>query len=172
MKSFTAFSLAVALLLGCGIADAKDKKPIRLVSAQGPVLYGKPADFQQPQDLAIAAPAPAPPVLAPEPDPQFPVESQPQALPVLELYTHVKYEDLDNVHPRAIKKIVAVKDPRTPCVPCAEPSCVYIEICVPPCDRFKFEVKRKDHSKVEYDYGDYEVEITSKRGVVYVDYDD
>ena len=45
-------------------------------------------------------------------------------------------------------------------------------ICVPPTGRFEYDVKRRDYSKVEYDYGKYEIEITSKKGIVYVDYDD
>jgi len=93
---------------------------------------------------------------------------------VIELYPHVRYKDLDNVHPRGVPTIVAVKDPGC-CdkkCECSEPGCVYVEICVPPCGEPKFDVKRSDGSKVEYDYGDYEIEITSKKGVVTVDYDD
>ncbi len=125
------------------------------------------------QPVPEYVPAPAPPsALQPMPEyvPQRPVETY----QTVELYPYVKYEDLDNVHPFAMKKIVAVKDPRAPkplCGTCAPPS-VFIMICVPPTGRFEFDVKRKDYSKVEYDYGKYEIEITSKNGIVYVDYDD
>ena len=91
------------------------------------------------------------------------------------LYPCVKYEDLHNVHPCAVPKIVAVRDTRKrccdPCSCCCKPGCVYVKICVPPCGCPKISANR-DHTKVEYDYGDYEIEIKSKNGVVYVDYDD
>jgi hypothetical protein len=102
-------------------------------------------------------------------------ESYVPAQPAIELYPNVVYGDLHNIHPCAVKTIVAVKDPRCcphPCRCCKPGGCVYIQICVPPRGPFKYEVKRRDYSKIEYDYGDYEVEITSKRGLVYVDYDD
>ncbi len=109
-----------------------------------------------------AAPAPAP-------------ELVPQAAPVevIQLFHCVSYEDLDHIHPCAVRTVVAVKDPT--CCPdpcgCCTPGCVYVEICVPPCCPYKYEVKRRDHSKIEYDYGRYEIEITSRDGVVHVDYD-
>ena len=50
------------------------------------------------------------------------------------------------------------------------PQCVFVEICVPPdCPEIKVS---RGGRKVKYDYGDYKVEILSKDGVVYVDYDD
>lgn len=124
----------------------------------------------------VPPPAPAAEGEAPAmPAPQIIPDGAPmtEAAPIA-LFDCVKYKDLHNVHPCAVTKIVAVKDPRACCDPCSccEPGCVYIQICVPPCGSCKFEVKRRDHSKVEWDYGDYEVEVTSKNGVVYVDYDD
>ncbi len=138
-------------------------------SVEGPVVP-LPAD---PPGRIQPVPEPAPlrtPVPMTTPAPGPPVETY----QTIALYPYVKYEDLDNVHPFAVKKIVAVKDPRAPkglCGTCAPPS-VFVMICVPPRGRFDFDVKRKDYSKVEYDYGKYEVEITSKNGIVYVDYDD
>lgn len=87
------------------------------------------------------------------------------------LYHNVRYKDLRNIHPCAVEKIVAVPDPcPNPCNACA-PSCVYVRICVPPCDCY--ETKCSKHgNKIKYDFGKYEVEITSGRGVVTVDYDD
>lgn len=176
------------LVISCLTLQADEKRyRIQLVSTDGDV-YGKPVAFQEvapgpmlvptpaPQGVPTPAPEFAPPNLQPIPEPY--TESYPQSgiepFQTVELYPLVKYEDLDNVHPQAVKKIVAVKDPRgkrSICDTCAPP-CVYVMICVPPCDKFEYDVKRKDHSKVEYDYGDYEIEITSKNGVVYVDYDD
>ena len=55
------------------------------------------------------------------------------------------------------------------CTACG-PQCVYVEICVPPgCPEIKVS---RGGRKVKYDYGDYKVEIESKDGVVFVDYDD
>jgi len=161
---------------------------IRLTAANGKAM-GKPVSFQEvvpapaPDGHAQGIPTPASP--APAPGLQPIPEPIPGGVPGLgfgsapyqtvELYHRVKYEDLDNVHPCAVKKIVAVKDPcehQEGCGTCA-PQCVYVMICVPPCDdNFEYKVKRKDGSKVKYDYGKYEIEIISKDGVVTVDYDD
>jgi hypothetical protein len=115
------------------------------------------------------------PLLAPEPasaaSEPVPAAAAPQ---VIELYPCVQYSDGDNVHPCAVHTVVAVKDPTCcshPC-DCCQPACVYVEICVPPNCTYCYDVKRHDGSKVEYDYGDYEIEITSRNGVVYLDYDD
>lgn len=96
----------------------------------------------------------------------------------VQLFPYVKYEDPENVHPCAVTKIVAVPDPcarcrhhgRHRCAQC-RPSCVYVRICVPPCGCPKVKVKHHGR-KIEYDYGEYEVEIESKNGVIEVDYDD
>ena len=103
--------------------------------------------------------------------PPAPEGSEPTAVQPIELYPRVKYEDHHNIHPCAVSKIVAVQDPcYDPCSCCA-PKYVYVKICVPPCGCEKIKVSRHGR-KVKYDYGKYEVEIKSKRGVVYVDYDD
>lgn len=187
------FALVAGSLVISGVALQAGEKlyRIRLVSTDGDV-FGQPVAFQEvaqapsptplyvptpaPQGVPTPAPQPGSPSLQPVPEPYTETIPSPGVAPfqTVELYPRVKYEDLDNVHPLAVKKIVAVKDPRwkrSICGTCAPP-CVYVMICVPPCDKFKFDVKRKDHSKVEYDYGEYEIEITSKNGVVYVDYDD
>lgn len=89
----------------------------------------------------------------------------------VELYHNVRYKDLRNIHPCAVEKIVAVPNPcPDPCNACCQ-SCVFVKICVPTCDCY--ETKCSKHgSKIKYDFGKYEVEITSARGVVVVDYDD
>jgi hypothetical protein len=179
---------ACFLLVSAISLEAGEKRyQIRLTSASGDV-FGKPVSFQEivptpePYDAGglPAPPAPlpldAPGGLQPVPEP-YTIQPVPEGgieYQTVELYHRVKYEDRDNVHPRAVKKIVAVKDPSATgrvCGNCAPP-CVYVIICVPPTDRFEYDVKRSDHSKVEYDYGDYEIEITSNDGVVCVNYDD
>lgn len=86
----------------------------------------------------------------------------------IELFACVKVEDRDNIHPCAVPMIVAVADPCNPCC------CRYVMICVPPTDCCKCpEIETSHHgTKVEYDYGEYEVEIKSRRDYVVVNYDD
>lgn len=133
-----------------------------------PFVPGAPVARVAAAQLGATPPAPAAEEAGPQPNGAIPVQADP-----IVLYPCVKYSDPDDIHPCAVRMLVAVKDPREtpPQCECSTPACVYVEICVPPYECKKFEVKRKDHSKVEYDYGDYEVEITSKNGVVYVDYD-
>jgi len=96
---------------------------------------------------------------------------EPTADQPIELYSCVKYKDHHNIHPCAVSKIVAVQDPCYDPCSCGPPQCVYVLICVPPCGCERIKVSRHGR-KVKYDYGKYEVEIKSKRGVIYVDYDD
>jgi len=88
------------------------------------------------------------------------------------LFECVKYKDQRNIAPCAVPMIVSVPDPcASPCDCACGPRCVYVKICVPPCGCA--EVKYKRHGeKLVYDFGKYEVEITSRKGVVVVDYDD
>lgn len=86
------------------------------------------------------------------------------------LWECVKYKDLRNIHPCAVEKIVAVPHPcPDPCV-CGQ-QCVYVRVCVPPCDCYETKCKRNGR-KLVMDFGKYKVEITSARGEVVVDYDD
>ncbi|MBW3541724.1 MAG: hypothetical protein KY476_15760 [Planctomycetes bacterium] len=163
-------------------------------SGPGPSFYGPPTirrrydppRYESPRYIAPEFDGPdfgfvQPPPTAPtEGYPSIPLGEHPverEALSGIGLYPHVKVEDRDNIHPCAVKKIVCVKDPRD-CDKCRDrchcgpPRFVYVEICVPPCKCEKIDVKRKDGSKIEFDYGDYEVELTSKDGVVFIDYDD
>jgi len=95
----------------------------------------------------------------------------PTPIPTVQLYPLVQYKDLHNIHPCAVTKIVKVLDPcYKPCA-CSLPKCVYVQICVPPCGCPDVKVKKYSR-EVEYDYGRYEVEIKSKNGILYVDYDD
>ena len=84
----------------------------------------------------------------------------------IHLFACVKVEDEDNIHPCAVPMIVAVADP------CNECCCRYVMICVPPCcDCPEIETSRSGR-KVEYDYGEYEIEIKSKDNYVVINYDD
>jgi len=113
------------------------------------------------------------PVMAPGPivDPGFHQDhgSSLGHLPVA-LYPHVKIEDRRNIHPCAVEKIVPIKVIRKNCH-CTTPECVYVKICVPPCACLDVETKRGG-TRVKYDYGKYRVELSSRRGVVKIDYDD
>lgn len=90
------------------------------------------------------------------------------------LYPCVRYKHTGDIAPCAVTKIVKIKDPCAPkpCGCCAPPPrCVYVAICVPPCGCAKVR-SHHNGSRVTYDYGKYEVKITSKHGVVTVSYDD
>ncbi|REJ85827.1 MAG: hypothetical protein DWQ34_28280 [Planctomycetota bacterium] len=103
----------------------------------------------------------------PVPVPDAPESSTHEVGPApIALYPCVKVEDADNIHPCAVPIIVSVADPCNPCC-----GCRHVQICVPPdcCPKIK---TNKDGTKVEYDYGEYEVDIKAKRDVVIVNYDD
>jgi hypothetical protein len=94
----------------------------------------------------------------------------------VELFKCVKYKDLDEIAPCAVPKIIQVKDPcacenSCDCCKCCEPKCVSIKICVPPCECVEVKVS-KNGTKVEYDYGEYSVDIRVKDGYIEVDYQD
>lgn len=87
-------------------------------------------------------------------------------LPALPLYDKVKVRQTRNIHPHAVPKLVAVKDP------CFDGGCVYIEVCVPPCGREEVCCLRW-RDGIRLDYGKYSVDIvTTRRGLVVVDYND
>lgn len=92
----------------------------------------------------------------------------------IELYPHVKVEDRDNIHPHAVPMIVAVADPCRKCrlrAPCHECRLRFILICVPPDCRPEIDT-RLHGRKIEYDFGEYEVEIYPRDDYVKVNYDD
>lgn len=89
------------------------------------------------------------------------------------LFTHVRVKDPDHIAPGAVPVVVAVRDPnlcRHSCT-CCEERLVYVEICVPPCPMQKLRIS-PCRTYMKLDYGDYEVEITSRDGCITVDYDD
>ncbi|MEX2287618.1 MAG: hypothetical protein WD648_11050 [Planctomycetaceae bacterium] len=181
-----------ALLLTVGLVAVRGAEPSPLKKMAAPKMSAYKTTLKAPRlfkhDLimtqATVPPAPAaageegPPGAHAEP---MPMPTQPRIEPMpdgvhgpmdaVQLYDCVKYEDLDNIHPCAVTKIVAVPDPcQSDCDRCCA-RYVYVQICVPPCECP--EIKNSHHGKkVKYDYGKYEVEITSKKGTIYVDYDD
>jgi hypothetical protein len=93
--------------------------------------------------------------------------------PGLTLYPRVKYHDKRHIAPCAVPMVIAVRDPcakHDPCAACGPPKCVFVEICAPPCGCPKICTKH-DGVRTRYDYGKYAVNITSKHGIIVVDYD-
>ena len=97
----------------------------------------------------------------------------PHASGPIELYRRVKYDDLDDAHPRGVKQLVAVRDPRAcrKVCDCCGPRLVFVEVCVPPHGCPKIKVS-KDAGKVELDYGEYEIEIEVEDDEIEVEYED
>ncbi|QDT37279.1 hypothetical protein [Stratiformator vulcanicus] len=131
------------------------------------------------QIVAVSQPQPVGPTYAVPPAPgggAYIPHYAPQPIQPIGLYGKVKYKDFDNIHPCGVKQIVAVLDPcQPPPDPCADcpqqPAIVFVEVCIPPgpCPDLKVT---KNGRKIELDYGEYEVEIRTKRDYVEVDYDD
>jgi hypothetical protein len=158
--------------------------PVLQAPANGPVLQAPALDpvRQAPPNDGVP-PAPLPPVTSPAPPSALPLpEAAPgfvaaggppmQLAPAPPLFRKVKYRDRRHIAPGAVPMYVAVRDPcdrRDRCA-CGPPKCVLVEICVPPCGMPKI-TSRHDGTRVRYDYGQYAVNITSKHGVVVVNYD-
>jgi len=89
------------------------------------------------------------------------------------LFPYVITKNAHEIAPGAIPVIVAVRDPRFPPGSGLGQSapCVYVEIYVPNCPCQDIDISR-DGTRIEFDYGDYEVKVTSCDGVVVVEYDD
>ena len=141
---------------------------VRIVSVQA--SYVKRVSFQAPT-LAVPEAPPAPAGGTADPVPAD------KPMPIT-LFRCVDYDDLDNIAPCAVSKVVSIVDPCYKpcgcncCCKCS-PKCVYVKICVPRCSPCPPEVTvSRNGRKVRYDYGKYAVDIVSKNGKVYVDYDD
>lgn len=121
---------------------------------------------------ASAAQMPPAPEILPMPDAVPPIEGAVvvSSAPVA-LFDCVRYKDLKNVHPCGVPLIVAVPDPCADRCDACGPQCVYVQVCVPPCDCYETKCKRNGRKTV-LDFGKYQVEIVSARGQVVVDYDD
>ncbi len=156
---------------------------------QAPVLgpaLGAPANENGAVPPAPLPPVtgPAPPSVMPLPEAAPPVRAVPevpgfvaaggpplQLGPAPVLFANVKYRDRRHIAPCAVPMYVAVRDPceRRDGRSCGPPKCVLVEIYVPP--GMPKITSRHDGTRVRYDYGKYAVNITSRHGVVVVNYD-
>lgn len=88
------------------------------------------------------------------------------------LEQHVVIKDACQVAPNAVPVVVAVRNPhlgRFRSRGCIE-SLVYVEVLVPPCPPQRVRVS-PCKTKIRLDFGEYEVDITSRNGCVEIDYD-
>jgi len=124
------------------------------------------------------APPPAPIYVPPAP-----IYVEPAPAPIHEIGSfgtcpvpiepHVLVRNAHESAPHAVPVVVAVRNPhlgRYGSRGCVE-SLVYVQVFVPPCPLRKLKVS-PCRTKIELDYGDYEVEITSCDGHIDVEYDD
>lgn len=151
-------TVTVILALGAMLAATG------VFAIDGPALYAQNQPVLQP--IPEAQPQPSS-------DPMPPVGAQPMPMQAgaVPLYHCVRYKDKCNIAPCAVPQIVMVKDPCAKCDPC-NAKCVCVQICVPPCSACPPRVTCKRGGEyVKYDFGKYSVEITSRNGVVKVDYD-
>ncbi|WP_437191746.1 hypothetical protein [Planctomicrobium sp. SH527] len=80
------------------------------------------------------------------------------------LYKDVKVLFPKNIAPCAVRKVVAVPDPCNPCC------CVFVEICVPPCGCEEVVTVHPRLDRVTFDYGEYRVRITERKGTLVIAY--
>jgi hypothetical protein len=167
-------------------AEAFDAVP-PAPSSPGPIPYGPNAPGPGSYGPGVNGPmapvaGPASPTALPLPEAAPPMSGFPLAAggpplplaPAPPLFPYVKYRDRRHIAPGAVPMYVAVRDPcdcpRHGRGDCGPPKCVLVEICVPPCGPSKISCKH-DGTHVRYDYGRYAVNITSRHGVVVVNYD-
>jgi hypothetical protein len=158
--------LVVCALLGLAVtatvSNGAEPRSGRLIS----LLLNSPTPLN-----AVDLPMPAP--LSSVPEVQY--SGSPSAMPVMPatvaLYQNVRYRAERNIAPCAVPIIVQVPDPCACRTACGPTPCVNVQICVPqsgcPCVRVT-----RCGDRVSYDYGQYEVIVTSARGRVFVDYRD
>lgn len=187
------------MLLASGMVSAQGPQ-LGLPDFSGPVILGPARTYQvAPHTFAqggpaFAQPQPMVPSLAPlltAPAYEEPLQPIPDGPPVsmgaatgCDLFPNVKYHNTNKISPCAVPMIVGIKDPCAPkkkCSACAKcghtcdscaaaPQCVYVKICVPTCGCPKVRVKR-DGDKIRYDYGKYAIDVVSRNGKIFVDYD-
>lgn len=141
--------LGVLALVG---ADLSAREPLRVPAG------GELALAAEPTLLVPVAEQQGTPV----PYAQYIVE---QPVKVVQLYQNVRVRDLKNVHPCAVTKIVSVPDP---CDKCCR---VNVEICVPPCANETVRCFRNG-DRLRFCYGQYSVDVISRRRDVVVNYND
>ncbi len=85
------------------------------------------------------------------------------------LATSVRIEDEGNIAPNAVPVVVAVRDPNICAHECHE-RLMYVQVFVPPCPLRGLTIS-PCRTRVSMDFGQYQVDIKSKEGVIVVDYD-
>ena len=123
-------------------------------------------------------------------DPLYIPSQQPQVLPPVQRYlpaqmlphqigeivdcrvplaTGVRIEDECNIAPDAVPVVVAIRDPNMRAHECHE-RLVYVQVFVPPCPLRGLTISPCT-TRVGMDFGQYEVDIKSKDGIIVIDYD-
>jgi hypothetical protein len=177
MRKLSVLACVLAVMGSAEMASAKSQGKVRvkiprpqLLSMNDVQLTTQTVSLQEGTYPTLAPGVQVPPAPAGGPAPPIVVGPAP-----VQLFHCVKVEDPDHIAPCAVPKLVKIVDPcwkPDPCSCCVQcPPCVYVKICVPPCGCAKVKVSREGR-RVKYDYGKYSVEVTSKNGKVYVDYDD
>lgn len=185
MKSWMSL-LAIGCLCAAGAAATAGDKPFSGLKhgdrlAMGDVSLGRPshkATSISHQNDPPPAPAAEGSSVPPAPIPEGALPSVGKApVPMtsgpIELFPCVKYKEKDEMHPCPVEMIVSVKDPCAcddPC-DCCDTKCVFVKVCAPPCGCPEIKCS-KDGNRVKYDYGKYGFTLTSRKGVVTVEYDD
>lgn len=85
------------------------------------------------------------------------------------LATCVRVEDECNIAPNAVPVVIAVRDPHFSGHDACE-RLVFVQIFVPPCPLRNLQIS-PCQSRINLDYGQFEVDIKSVNGMVVVDYD-
>ena len=135
---------------------------------------GSPVYVQDGSYYNNVPPQTVPPVNVLPPVNQGPVMNMPHQIGEIvdcqvPLATCVQIEDECDIAPNAVPIIVAVRDPNAPLDRC-HPQMAYVEICVPPCPPRSLRVS-PCQTEIKMDFGQYDVEIKSRNGVIVVDYD-
>jgi hypothetical protein len=153
---------------------------VRLGSQGHPIQteYLRGGDVTYPV-LPVAPVSPVPPVPGLS---VAPIPRQPSLMPhrigeiidcPVQLATCIRVKDPDHIAPDAVPTVVAVRDPnlcRHKCKCCIE-SVVYVEVCLPPCPPRKLRISPCG-TYICMNYGKYQVELTSRKGLITIDYDD
>ncbi len=140
---------------------AETVSPETVVSPEAAAPTGQPLYGQAPYASGAGSPEGAPGYL---PEQTFPQGPLPGELQPVVLYRNVRIRDPHRAHPLGVLTIIAVPDPRDHC------GVVYVEVCMPPCPCLSFWHNRRG-TRAEFDFGRYEIDIITRRGVVIIDYD-
>jgi hypothetical protein len=164
MKKLIAASLLLGMATLCGAREPLPAPP-SFEAPTGPVFFQPeptPADIPAP---TAVAPGPAPVIAEYAPGTILHAAPAP-----ISIYQRVRYVQSRNIHPCAKPMVVAVQNPDRRDACCCP--CVYVEICVPPCDPTCITCNCSGN-RVRYEFGDcYAVNLVSRNGVVIVNYDD